>query len=188
MAGLLAGAGAGLVQADEQTFTTGDGTEFTLPLVDGLPGRAETEDAVFEAAGFDTETASAPTLIDRFSFLFVGGRRPQRVRVEDVTLPTPVLLAEADVPEELPGAGFRRERFELRAAPCAIARGEPCSAWMFADQPNRLYRATLVYDDGASETLLQAEPYRMGAFIARLGDRIPDRAGAAPAAAPAEQP
>jgi hypothetical protein len=160
--------------AEEQAFRAGDGTEFTLPVVDGLPGRAESDGAVFEAAGFDTDTAVAPTLTDRFSFIFKGGDQPLRVRVEDVTLATPVLIGEASVPDDLPGAGFRRSRFEMHAAPCAIARGEPCSAWMFGDQTNRIYRATLVYADGETETLMQAEPFQMGAFIARLGDRIPE--------------
>jgi hypothetical protein len=41
---------------------------------------------------------------------------PKRVRIEDITLGAPVLLAEAPVPENLPSAGFRRSRFELRAA------------------------------------------------------------------------
>lgn len=180
MAGLVISAASPMALAEEQSFRAGDGTEFTLPLVDGLPGRAEGERAVFEAAGFDTDTSAAPMLIDRFSFIFKGGERPLRVRVEDVTLATPMLIGEAVVPDDLPGAGFRRERFEMRAAPCAIARGEPCSAWMFGDQPNRIYRATLVYDDGETETLLQAEPYQMGAFIARLGDRIPNSSAGTP--------
>jgi len=160
--------------AAEQDYTTGDGTVFTLPIVDGLPGRAENDAAIFEFSGFDTDTSAAPSLTDRFAFVFKGGDQPQRVRVEDVTLPTPVLITEATVPDDLPGAGFRRSRFETRAAPCAIARGEPCSAWMFGDQPYRIYRATFIFADGETETLLQAEPYRMGAFIARLGTRIPD--------------
>jgi hypothetical protein len=180
MAGLVLLATPTLAFAQEQSFRAGDGTEFTLPLVDGLPGRAESERAVFEAAGFDTDTAAAPTLTDRFSFLFKGGEQPLRVRVEDVTLAAPVLIGEVSVPEDLPGAGFRRSRFEMRAAPCAIARGEPCSAWMFGDQPNRIYRATLVFEGGDTETLLQAEPYQMGAFIARLGDRIPESSAGAP--------
>ena len=174
--------------AAEQAFTAGDGTVFTLPVKDGLPGRAESDSAVFEAAGFETDTAAAPTLTDRFTFLFKGGRRPLRVRIEDITLSTPVLIAEAPVPEDLPGAGFRRARFELRAPSCAIARGEPCSAWMFGVQTHRLYRATLVYAEGGNETLLQAEPYQMTAFVARLGDRIPyRRRETAPQTAQSEQ-
>lgn len=180
LAGLVGLATSPMVVAEEQSFRAGDGTEFTLPLVDGLPGRAESERAVFETAGFDTDTSAAPTLIDRFSFVFKGGDRPLRVRVEDVTLAAPVLIGETTVPDDLEGAGFRRERFEMRAAPCAIARGEPCSAWIFGDQPNRIYRATLVYEGGDTETLLQAEPYQMGTFIARLGDRIPDSSAGTP--------
>lgn len=165
---------AGAASANERDFVTGDGTTFTLPLVDGLPGRAESERAEFESAGFSTDTA-ALTLTDRFGFIFKGGEAPVRVRVEDVTLATPVLLVEAAVPDELEGAGFRRSRFELTAAPCAIAHGEACSAWMFGPQEHRIYRATLSYADGSTETLLQAEPFMMAAFIARLGDRIPTR-------------
>lgn len=189
MAGVLVLLASPAAWAEDQQFTAGDGSTFSLPVVAGLPGRAENEAAVFEAAGFDTDTSAAPTLTDRFAFLFKGGRRPTRVRVEDITLATPVLIAEASVPEDLPGAGFRRARFELRAPSCAIARGEPCSAWMFGMQEYRLYRATLVYADGETETLLQAEPFQMGAFIARLGDRIPDRSGEEPAqTAQSEQP
>ena len=180
LAMLLALGSTGTVLGAEQEFTTGDGTRFVLPLVDGVPGRAETERAIFESAGFSTDTTAAPTITDRFGFVFKGGEQPVRVRVEDVTLATPVLLAEAPIPEELPGAGFRRSRFELQTPACAIARGEPCSAWMFGTQANRLYRATVTYEDGTSETLLQAEPYAMSAFVARLGDRIPTR-DAAPA-------
>ncbi|MFN7518990.1 MAG: hypothetical protein ACK5Q0_00265 [Lysobacteraceae bacterium] len=175
LAMLLALGSTGTVLGAEQEFTTGDGTRFVLSLKDGIPGRAETERAIFESAGFSTDTAAAPTITDRFDFHFKGGNQPVRVRVEDVTLPGPVLLAEAIVPEDLPGAGFRRSRFVLQAPPCPIARGEPCSAWMFGTQPNRLYRATLVFADGGTETLLQAEPYVMSAFVARLGDRIPTR-------------
>lgn len=175
--------------AEDREFTTGDGTAFTLPIVDGLPGRAEGDVVVFEAAGFDIDTSEAPTLTDRFSFLFKGGNTPVRVRIEDVTLPTPVLIAESNVPSDLPGAGFRRSRFELRAASCAIARGEPCSAWMFDPRVHRLYRATFAFEDGSTETLLQAEPFQMAAFVARLGDRIPDRTVDSPAqTAQNEQP
>ena len=97
-----------------------------------------------------------------------------RVRVEDITLAAPVVIVEAPVPESLPGAGFRRSRFELQAPTCPIARGQPCSAWMFGPQEFRLYRVTLTYNGDGPVVLLQAEPYQMGAFIARLGDRIPD--------------
>lgn len=176
---LLALGASSAAWAEEQTFTAGDGTRFVLPLVQGLPGRAEGERAVFESAGFRTDTTAAPTLVDRFGFVFKGGDQPLRIRVEDITLASPVLLVDAAVPEDLDGAGFRRSRFELEAPPCAIARGEPCSAWMFGDQPYRLYRATLVYAEGETETLLQAEPFVMSAFIARLGDRIPTRDPAA---------
>lgn len=180
LAGLLMAVSSPAILAAEQEYTAGDGTVFTLPIVDGLPGRAENDAALFESAGFDTDTAAAPTLTDRFVFVFKGGEQPLRVRVEDVTLATPVLIAEVAVPEDLEGAGFRRSRFEMQAPPCAIARGEPCSAWMFSDRPYRVYRATLVFEDGETETLLQAEPYRMGSFIERLGDRVPDRSGETP--------
>ncbi len=180
LVGMAALAAAPTVDADEKSFTAGDGTAFSLPIIDGLPGRAESEDAVFEAAGFETQTTGEPHLTDRFSFVFKGGRQPQRVRVEDVTLATPILIAEAAVPEDLPGAGFRRERFEMSGVPCAIARGEPCSEWMFGEQLYRIYRATLVYEDGESQILLQAEPFRMSAFIARLGDRVPTRSTPTP--------
>ena len=189
LAGLLVAMSSPAILAAEQEFTAGDGTVFTLPVVNGLPGRAETDAAVFEAAGFDTNTVGAPSLTDRFAFVFKGGDQPLRLRVEDVTLPTPVLIAETAVPEDLEGAGFRRSRFEMQAAPCAIARGEPCSAWMFGDQPYRIYRATLVFENGDTETLLQAEPYRMANFIERLGARIPDRSGETPPqTAQGEQP
>ena len=171
--------------AQDQEFVAGDGAKFSLTLVDGLPGRAEAELAVFESAGFETNTAGAPSLTDRFSFVFQGGEQPVRVRVEDVTLAAPVLIAEVSVPDDLQGAGFRRSRFEFSATACAIARGEPCSAWMFGDQAFRLYRATLVYANGESVKLEQAEPYQMTAFIARLGDRIPTR-GAEPQTAQSE--
>ena len=159
--------------AQAQEFVAGDGTRFSLPMDGGIPARAETDQATFEAAGFDIDTSSAPTLTDRFAFLFKGGERPVRVRVEDITLADPIVLVDAAVPENLPGAGFRRARFELRAAACPIARGEPCSAWMFGPQAYRLYRATLTYAGSAPVVLLQAEPYQMGGFIERLGDRIP---------------
>jgi hypothetical protein len=84
------------------------------------------------------------------------------------------------VPESLPGAGFRRSRFELRAPACPIARGEPCSAWMFGPQAHRLYRATLTYAGSTTVVLLQAEPYQMGGFIERLGDRIPNASASPP--------
>jgi hypothetical protein len=45
---------------------------------------------------------------------------------------------------------------------------------MFGPQEFRLYRVTLTYNGAGPVVLLQAEPYQMGAFIARLGDRIPD--------------
>lgn len=176
---LLALGASSVAWAQEQTFTAGDGTRFVLPTVSGLPGRAEGERAVFESAGFSTDTTAAPTLVDRFGFIFKRGTQPLRVRVEDITLATPVLLVDAAVPARLEGAGFRRSRFELEAPPCAIARGEPCSAWMFGDQSHRLYRATLIFAEGDTETLLQAEPFMMNAFIARLGDRIPTRDPAA---------
>jgi hypothetical protein len=170
----LALGATGAAAAEEREFTAGDGTRFVLPVVDGLPGRAESDRAVFEKAGFDTDT-TALTLTDRFSFVFKGGERPLRLRVEDVTLAPPMLLVEAAVPGDLADAGFRRSRFELSAPPCPIARGESCSAWMFGPQEFRLYRATLIYADGSTETLLQAEPFAMAGFIARLGDRIPTR-------------
>lgn len=175
---LLAVVAASPAWSEEQEFVAGDGTKFTLPTINGLPGRAEHELAVLESAGFDIETDGAPSLTDRFAFLFRGGERPVRVRVEDLTLATPVLIVEAPVPDDLPGAGFRRSRFELRAASCTIARGEPCSAWMFGARPHRVYRATLVYADRPPVTMLQAEPYQMASFIERLGDRIPDRSRA----------
>jgi hypothetical protein len=184
-AALLGLALAPAAMAEDQEFVAGDGAKFTLPLVDGLPGRAEADLAVFESAGFETNVAGAPSLTDRFSFVFKGGQQPVRVRVEDVTLSTPVLIAEVTVPDDLQGAGFRRSRFEFSAAACSIARGEPCSAWMFGDQAFRLYRATLIYDDGESVKLQQAEPYHMAAFVARLGDRIPTR-GAEPQTAQSE--
>ena len=162
------------VVAQEQEFVAGDGTRFSLPMEGGVPTRASTDEATFEAAGFDIDTRGAPSLTDRFTLLFKGGEQPVRVRVEDITLGEPVLLIEAAVPEELPSAGFRRSRFEMRAATCPIARGEPCSAWMFGPQEFRLYRVTLTYSGAGPVVLLQAEPYQMGAFIARLGDRIPD--------------
>ncbi len=160
--------------AQEQEFVAGDGTRFSLPMEGDIPGRADNDAATFEAAGFDIDTSAAPSLTDRFTLLFKGGEQPVSVRIEDVTLETPVLLIEAAVPEDLPSAGFRRSRIELRAATCPIARGEPCSAWMFGPQAYRLYRATLTYAGADPVVLLQAEPYQMGAFIARLGDRIPD--------------
>ena len=175
--------------AEDEVFTTGDGTQFALPIVNGLPGRAENEIATFESAGFDTETSDAPALTDRFAFVFKSNERPLRVRVEDVTLATPILIAEASVPDDLPGAGFRRVRFEMRAAPCAIAVGEPCSEWMFGSQSHRLYRATLVYDGGDTTTLLQAEPFQMASFIARLGVKVPETSTDVPAqTAQSEQP
>ena len=166
--------------AQEQEFVAGDGTRFSLPMDGGAPARATADEAIFEAAGFDIDTSDAPSLTDRFTFLFKGGEQPVRVRVEDITLAEPVVIVEAPVPESLPGAGFRRSRFELRAPTCPIARGEPCSAWMFGPQEFRLYRVTLTYAEGGPVVLLQAEPYQMGAFIARLGDRIPDAAGRQP--------
>lgn len=177
---VLAAVWAAGATAQDQEFVAGDGTRFSLPVENGLPGRADAELATFEAAGFDIDTSAAPSLTDRFTFLFKGGEQPVRVRVEDITLAEPVVLVEAAVPESLPGAGFRRSRFELRAPTCPIARGEPCSAWMFGPQAHRLYRATLTYSGSAPVVLLQAEPYQMGAFIERLGDRIPDAATSTP--------
>ena len=174
-AAVLAALWAAAALGQEQEFVAGDGTRFSLPMEGGVPARATTDEATFEAAGFDIDTSGAPSLTDRFTFLFKGGEQPVRVRVEDITLAAPVVIVEAPVPESLPGAGFRRSRFELQAPTCPIARGEPCSAWMFGTQPNRLYRATLVFADGGTETLLQAEPYVMSPFVARLGDRIPTR-------------
>lgn len=173
MAMLAIGVGTG-ARAQAQEFVAGDGTSFSLPMADGVPARATTEEATFEAAGFDIDTSGAPTLTDRFTFLFKGGEQPLRVRIEDITLAAPVVIVESPVPENLPGAGFRRSRFELRAPSCAIARGEPCSAWMFGAQSHRLYRVTLTYAENAPVVLLQAEPYQMAGFIERLGDRIPD--------------
>jgi hypothetical protein len=172
---LLAAALASGATAQEQEFVGGDGTTFALEVTDGLPARADSDTAMFESAGFDIVTDGALSVTDRFAFLFKGGDRPIRVRVEDITLPSTVVIAEASVPEGLPGAGFRRVRFELQGPTCAIARGEPCSAWMFGTQSFRLYRVTLTYADRAPVTLLQAEPFQMSSFIARLGDRIPDR-------------
>lgn len=166
--------------AEDEEFVGGDGTRFSLPMEGGIPARADSEQATFEAAGFDIDTSAAPTLTDRFTFLFKGGDQPVRVRVEDITLAEPVVIVEAPVPENLPGAGFRRSRFELRANTCPIARGEPCSAWMFGPQAYRLYRATLTYSEGGPVVLLQAEPYQMGGFIERLGDRIPNASASTP--------
>lgn len=166
--------------AQEQEFVAGDGTRFTLPMEGGVPARATTDEATFEAAGFDIDTSGAPSLTDRFTFLFKGGDQPVRVRVEDITLAEPVVIVDAPVPESLPGAGFRRSRFELRAQACAIARGEACSAWMFGPQTHRLYRATLTYAGSDAVVLLQAEPYQMAGFIERLGDRIPNAATSEP--------
>jgi hypothetical protein len=168
------------VVAQEQEFVAGDGTRFSLPMEGGVPTRASTDEATFEASGFDIDTRGAPSLTDRFTLLFKGGEQPVRVRVEDITLGEPVLLIEAAVPEELPSAGFRRSRFEMRAATCPIARGEPCSAWMFGPQAYRLYRVTLTYAGEGPVVLLQAEPYQMGAFITRLGDRIPNASATQP--------
>ncbi len=166
--------------AQEQEFVAGDGTTFSLPIEDGVPARAGTDEVTFESAGFDIQTSGTLSLTDRFAFLFKGGEQPVRVRVEDITMATPVVLVEAPVPENLPGAGFRRSRFELQGPTCAIAHGEPCSAWMFGTQSHRLYRVTLTYADRAPITLLQAEPYQMNAFVARLADRIPDAAAQQP--------
>ncbi len=166
--------------AEDLEFVAGDGTRFSMATEGGVPVRADADEATFEAAGFDIDTSGAPSLTDRFTFLFKGGEQPVRVRVEDITLAEPVVIVEAPVPENLPGAGFRRSRFELRAPTCPIARGAPCSAWMFGPQAHRLYRATLTYSGSATVVLLQAEPYQMGSFIERLGDRIPN--------APANQP
>ncbi len=173
----LAMAGPAGAQDTESSFVTGDGIRFSLPLVNGMPGRAENEVMTWELAGFDTDIQAAPQLIDRFVFVFRSNAVPRRLRIEDVTLGAPVLIADVAVPEKLPSAGFRRSRFEFRAAPCAIAHGEPCSAWMFGEQPHRLYRATATLEDGSTSVLHQAEPYQMAAFIARLGDRIPDHRG-----------
>ncbi|GIX36905.1 MAG: hypothetical protein KatS3mg127_0144 [Silanimonas sp.] len=173
VAALVVASPAG-AQDTEGSFVTGDGTRFSLPLVNGVPGRAQNEVMTWELAGFDTDMQDAPQLIDRFVFVFRSNAVPRRLRIEDVTLGAPVLIADVAVPEKLPGAGFRRSRFEFRAAPCAIAHGEPCSAWMFGEQPHRLYRATATLEDGSTSVLHQAEPYQMAAFIARLGDRIPD--------------
>lgn len=170
----LAMAGPAGAQDTESSFVTGDGIRFSLPLVNGMPGRAENEVMTWELAGFDTDIQAAPQLIDRFVFVFRSNAVPRRLRIEDVTLGAPVLIADVVVPERLPSAGFRRSRFEFRAAPCAIAHGEPCSAWMFGEQPHRLYRATATLEDGSTSVLHQAEPYQMAAFVARLGDRIPD--------------
>jgi len=179
-AAVLAALWTSAVVAEEQEFIAGDGTRFSLPLENGVPGRADTDEATFEAAGFDVDTSATLSLTDRFTLLFKGGDQPIRVRIEDITLETPVLLVEAAVPEDLPSAGFRRSRFELRAPTCPIARGEPCSAWMFGPQAHRLYRATLTYAESDPVVLLQAEPYQMGAFIERMGSRIPDAAGSTP--------
>jgi hypothetical protein len=179
-AAVLAALWATAAVGQEQEFVAGDGTRFSLPMEGGVPARASTEEATFEAAGFDIDTSSAPSLTDRFTFLFKGGEQPVRVRIEDITLAEPVVIVEAPVPESLPGAGFRRSRFELRAPSCPIARGEPCSAWMFGPQAFRLYRVTLTYSGEGPVVLLQAEPYQMGAFIARLGDRIPNAAARQP--------
>lgn len=177
-AALLATALGSGAAAQEQEFVAGDGTRFTLGTTDGLPARAESDEALFESAGFDVSSADPPSITDRFAFVFKGGTQPVRVRIEDITLAEPVVIADAPVPEDLDGAGFRRARFELQAPTCPIARGEPCSAWMFGTQTHRLYRATFTYEDSASVTLLQAEPFQMSTFIARLGDRIPDRGAA----------
>ena len=179
-AAVLAALWASGVVAQEQEFVAGDGTRFSLPMEAGIPGRADTDEATFEAAGFDIDTSATLSLTDRFTFLFKGGEQPVRVRIEDITLETPVLLVEAAVPEELPSAGFRRARFELRASTCPIARGEACSAWMFGPQAHRLYRATLIYAESDPVVLLQAEPYQMSAFIERMASRIPDAAGSPP--------
>ena len=166
--------------AQAQEFVAGDGTRFSLPMEGGAPARAETDEATFEAAGFDIDTSAAPTLTDRFTLLFKGGDQPLRVRVEDITLAEARVIVDAPVPESLPGAGFRRSRLELRAPACPIARGEPCSAWMFGPQAHRLYRATLTYAGSTTVVLLQAEPYQMGGFIERLGDRIPNASASPP--------
>jgi hypothetical protein len=173
-AAVLAAVMASGANAQEQEFVAGDGTSFSLAMENGVPARAETDEATFESAGFDMVTSGTLLLTDRFAFLFRGGDQPVRVRVEDITLATPVVLVDAPVPENLPGAGFRRSRFELQAPSCPIARGEPCSAWMFGTQSYRLYRATLTYTDRGPVTLLQAEPFQMASFVQRLGDRIPD--------------
>lgn len=178
--GLLVALLATAAVAEDLEFVAGDGTRFSLATEGGVPVRADTEEATFEAAGFDIDTSGAPSLTDRFTFLFKGGDQPLRVRVEDITLGEPVVIVDVPVPENLPGAGFRRSRFELRAATCPIARGEACSAWMFGPQAYRLYRATLTYEGAVTVVLLQAEPYQMGGFIERLGDRIPDATATQP--------
>lgn len=166
---------ASVATAQEQEFVAGDGTTFSMASVDGAPARAESDEAIVESAGFDIDTSGAPALTDRFALVFKGGEQPTRVRVEDITLAPARVIVEATVPANLPGAGFRRSRFELQAPTCPIARGEPCSAWMFGPQSHRLYRVTLTYPDRDPVVLLQAEPYQMGAFLQRLGDRIPTR-------------
>lgn len=175
VAAALAAVLASGAMAQEQEFVAGDGTTFSMASTDGVPERAESDEAILESAGFDISSEGAPSLTDRFTMLFKGGEQPTRVRVEDITLAPAVLIVEAPVPEDLQGAGFRRSRFELKAPTCAIARGEPCSAWMFGSQSHRLYRVTLTYADRGPVVLLQAEPYQMGAFLQRLGDRIPTR-------------
>ena len=179
-AAVLAALWATAAVAQEQEFVAGDGTRFSLTMEGGLPARATTDEATFEAAGFDIDTRGTPSLTDRFTFLFKGGQQPVRVRVEDITLAAPVVIVESAVPEDLPGAGFRRSRFELRAPTCPIARNEPCSAWIFGPQAFRLYRVTLSYSDDDPVVLLQAEPYQMGGFIERLGDRIPNASASPP--------
>lgn len=180
---------APMLGAEVREFVAGDGSRFELSVQDGLPSRAENDDALFEAIGFDTDIAAhPPTLTDHFRLVFKGDEAPLRVQIEDLTLADAVLLADVAVPQDLPGAGFRRNRFEFRASPCPIAHGEPCSAWMFGAQEFRLYRATLIYADGRSSTLWQAEPFVMSAFLARLGERIPDHRGDRDQTAQSEQP
>ena len=64
----------------------------------------------------------------------------------------------------------RRQQVEQVAEVGPQLLGDPA----VGEQPHRLYRATATLEDGSTSVLHQAEPYQMAAFVARLGDRIPD--------------
>lgn len=144
----------------------------TLHYKRGMPLPASTDRVKFVYAGPAIKAykdGSSPVYSWRFAMDFTGTPIPVSVKIDSVGEPeVEPLIDERIGIQNMPAAG---ESWAIIAPTvCTISRKERCSDWMFESQPHVfVFKATILYIDGKTETLYQASVIDPRPIVSQLG-------------------
>ncbi|MEQ1512986.1 MAG: hypothetical protein ABL934_09935 [Lysobacteraceae bacterium] len=144
----------------------------TLHYKNGMPLPESTDRVKFVYAGPSIKAyKEGPPPVYSWSFAldFTGTPVPLSVKIDSVGEPkVEPLIDERIGMQNMPPAS---ESWAIKAfGVCTISRKESCSDWMFESQPHVfVFKATILYIDGKTETLYQGSMIDPRPIVSQLG-------------------